>query len=741
MKMINFSNYSISINNKFILQNISFSIKKRGLYVLCGPSGSGKSSLLNAIVKADGFKNANIIGEKVIDLKPTDFHYIPVDDNIFALLTVNDNLKFFSSNQNEIDNILKELKIYNLKNKKCSLLSKGERERIAIASGLIDSKKVLLIDEPTSNLDIETSKLVYDIILKYSKEKIIIIATHDYKMIEDKADGLVYLENGKIIKNTICHHKDINTIKLKKSRFPFLTYSKFCISNLFMAKIGLIINAFVLSLSLLLLFMSLANFNLDYYSSYKNIVEKEIKCEFASFNDLNFDSMKMGYNEYLKNENLSSKDVVPTFNKRIKDININIVYSKYYSTKNVEERIKSFNSRYNFDNNQYTYYPIYINENIIGEFNDNKINLELGQECDFKNDDGCKLIFDGVLSKDIPFDAIVDGKYHFDRYNKQIDVLDFNENLDFYSIRDYINDLGDEQLKRTAFSMALGNKIRPYSKDIVIENGDMISSDDEIVINNSNFFTLLYSDDEKIADFNKNYHEKILINDPSYYLKGILEEFKVVGLAKKNINDNNEYIYVSENVFHKIKERIINNDYNHTYTLKYNKSFIYDNIDKLINGRYTCQEDIISYITFYNNIHASAETFFVISIFCSVLSLTISIVFLHNINKKNYKNYSLLLLLGKSKKNVYFVYLLQMLLVIILPLFISLLFSYPFTVSITNIFCVNNFWGESCKGSLVFGVLNGYLGIFVQSIILILLLFPTVLMIRKKKAIEYLNYE
>ncbi len=261
--MIKFDNYSIYVCGDYILKDISFSIKENGVYVLCGPSGSGKSTILNTIARTDYIHNGKITGNKTLDYNSTDVHYVSVDDNVFGFFTINDNLKLFSSDQNKIDEILKELNIFELKNKKCSLLSKGERERVAIASGLIDDKPILLIDEPTANLDNEFSKVAYDVILKYGHNKITIIATHDYKMIEDRADGLIYLDNGEIVKNTIKETDNKITLSKRKSHFPIHSYFKFCFANLFTSKTRFVINTIIMTFTFLLVFVAFANLTAD----------------------------------------------------------------------------------------------------------------------------------------------------------------------------------------------------------------------------------------------------------------------------------------------------------------------------------------------------------------------------------------------------------------------------------------------------------------------------------------------
>lgn len=748
-KMIKFQNYSILINGDYLLNDISFSVKSNGVYIFSGPSGSGKSSILNAIAKSNYFDKAEITGSKIIDYRNNDIHYLTVDDNVFGFLTVNDNLKIFSSNQEAIDDVLNDLHIFDLKNTKCSLLSKGERERVAIAGGLIDSKKLLLIDEPTANIDNDFSNLVYDVIFKYSSRKIIIIATHDYKMIEERAKGVLYLKEGKIIKNTIDSSEDevIKPIK-NKLYFPFSTYLKFSISSLLASKAGFIINTIVMSLAFLLMFVSVSNYTIDYQKSYQNMVMNVSTNDYVASSDARFDPFEIGYKEYLNKERFDSSDVVPTFSTLINSpsgirVNTIITYDTYYSNAEIKEKINNFSTRYSFEDNDYRYYPIYFSDNMMKKFKEHQIYLEIGDEYKFNRvtSDDYRFIFDGTYSDDSSFEAIIPENYRFERYDEHIALLDFNSNLDFYDERDRINQLGDIELIRYATWMGLGDTIKPYTDDVdIFEGGHPITNDDEVIISNSFFFYLLYSDDERLLPINYKYRDYITINNPSYSLKGILEQFKVVGLAK---NNNSNSVYVSQNVYDQIRNRIIDNDYNYYYSLKYSKDFISNNIDEFIEGRFDFTEvvDLGSYDDFYETSHGRALFIFIISLCIALISLAANIIYCHNINKKNYKNYSLLMLVGKNKKEVYGVYSLMMCVLLFVPFIVGAMLGWLSTYLIEILLNFTDFFGSGSFGNMVYGVGYGYLGIIILYILFLLILLPTVILLRKKKAVYNLYHE
>ena len=87
--MIKFEKYGIKINGDYIINGISFEISTNGIYVLCGESGLGKSTILNAIAGTDYFKDAEFDGTKSNSFKSTEMHYVTVDDNVNTYLNVN----------------------------------------------------------------------------------------------------------------------------------------------------------------------------------------------------------------------------------------------------------------------------------------------------------------------------------------------------------------------------------------------------------------------------------------------------------------------------------------------------------------------------------------------------------------------------------------------------------------------------------------------------------------------------
>ena len=196
-----------------IFSNISLNIKKGELIALVGPSGSGKSSLLNMISFLDLPDSGEIIfqDKKLSDLSEYDKNYFRI--NKISLIFQNNNLlNDFTAEENvalpliikneKKDKAIKQaqkiLKDFNLSNRNSHFpdeLSGGEQQRVAIARCLIAGTDLILADEPTGNLDYNTSQEVFSYFLKLKKlNKTIIFATHNREL-ANKADYKLSISN------------------------------------------------------------------------------------------------------------------------------------------------------------------------------------------------------------------------------------------------------------------------------------------------------------------------------------------------------------------------------------------------------------------------------------------------------------------------------------------------------------------------------------------------------------------
>ena len=201
------------------IKDISFSIKQGECVILCGKSGSGKSTILRIVsglapVFYDGILQGNIKvnGQIPAELESEEraelFGVVFQDPRSqFFMNTVQDEICFAAENigvsSNKIKEMLYEVSefigIEDLLLRNIDELSSGQKQKVAIASSLILQPKVLILDEPTSNLDIQGSKVLIEIIKKIKDKGIsVVISEHRLDSFKEVADRFLYINKGKL---------------------------------------------------------------------------------------------------------------------------------------------------------------------------------------------------------------------------------------------------------------------------------------------------------------------------------------------------------------------------------------------------------------------------------------------------------------------------------------------------------------------------------------------------------------
>ncbi|MGL4951155.1 MAG: ABC transporter ATP-binding protein [Mycoplasma sp.] len=232
--IINCSNISLknndSINEEYILRNISFSINEGDFVIILGKSGSGKTTLLNIIaglIKPDSgsllIKDRDIV--TMSDDEKTYWRryflgYVFQNYGLFNVLNVYDNIrssvdianmhsnkakkyfqdysKFKSTQHNTIDEVMKKLDIVNLKNKFPNELSGGQQQRVSLARVILKQPEIILADEPTGALDTENSEIVMKMIYELNKKgSTVLMITHNENLVQ-YANKIIHISDGLI---------------------------------------------------------------------------------------------------------------------------------------------------------------------------------------------------------------------------------------------------------------------------------------------------------------------------------------------------------------------------------------------------------------------------------------------------------------------------------------------------------------------------------------------------------------
>lgn len=193
--MLSVKNLNKSYGGKQVLNNINFDVSIGSFISITGASGQGKSTLLYLLglidksdsgeIIIDGFDTSKLKDKQLTNIRKTTISIILQNFALIERKTVIENIKLAQkikgASQLSIDQVLTDLEIIQHKNKLPKELSGGEKQRVAIARALLAKSKLLLLDEPTGNLDNQTSvkfqNLLLDIQEKYNLT--IILVTHD----------------------------------------------------------------------------------------------------------------------------------------------------------------------------------------------------------------------------------------------------------------------------------------------------------------------------------------------------------------------------------------------------------------------------------------------------------------------------------------------------------------------------------------------------------------------------------
>lgn len=188
-------NLKFAYDKKVILNinNLDFQIGK--IYSILGDNGCGKTTLLKILSGLLGDQKHKIENSIYVHQNP-----IMLSGSVFDNVAYGLKIREETNIEKRVQVALKEVGLEKLSNQNSKTLSGGEVQRVAITRALILKPKVLLLDEPTANVDKQTVKLMKNFLTNITPQTTVIIASHDHDFVEQICDEIFFLEKGKLRK-------------------------------------------------------------------------------------------------------------------------------------------------------------------------------------------------------------------------------------------------------------------------------------------------------------------------------------------------------------------------------------------------------------------------------------------------------------------------------------------------------------------------------------------------------------
>lgn len=414
--MLRLKNVNKKYGSSEVLRNINLSFRSNEFVMILGKSGSGKSTLLNLIAGLDNNYDGNLIidGINTKSFKERDWDYyrnnkigiIFQNYNLINNLDVYDNLELpmiinginKDKRKNRINYLLNKISLSKYKNKYINILSGGEAQRIAILRALVNDPKILLCDEPTGALDTKTSKIVMNLLKEVSKDKLIIMVTHNEELANKYATRIIKIEDGIILNDTNPYIYNTNNeyekrrnkkIKLtKKIKIALNNYKSNYLKNILTS---FAISISILSIALVLTISSGIKNNINKLEKHNLslmpiIIEKETIINSNKINNIDKQSKNKIYPDYSYNTvyyNKLNNDLIEYVNKLNNDIKLSYNSNYYLDSNNNKLSFNLLNEVMNkkiLENEFDLLYGSYSNQDnslILIVDNDNKVNNEI----------------------------------------------------------------------------------------------------------------------------------------------------------------------------------------------------------------------------------------------------------------------------------------------------------------------------------------------------------------------------
>ncbi len=243
MRISNLSKtYRLKSGEVRALNDVNMELPENGTVFILGKSGSGKTTLLNLLSGLDSADEGSVIevgGKNIVTCSRAERDgyrnshcgFVFQEYNLIPELDVKENvglsleLQGNKDNKSAVENALKLVELEGYGNRKITELSGGQKQRVAIARAIVKDPKIVFADEPTGALDSDTGEMVMTLLKNISKDRLVIIVSHDKEFAEKYGDRIIELSDGKVVSDSDGEHTESEQQQkdFKKPKLPLKT--------------------------------------------------------------------------------------------------------------------------------------------------------------------------------------------------------------------------------------------------------------------------------------------------------------------------------------------------------------------------------------------------------------------------------------------------------------------------------------------------------------------------------------
>ena len=619
------------------LNKVSINFRENEFVSILGPSGSGKTTLLNIVGGLDKYDSGDLIINETSTKKYKDkdwdsyrnhrvgfvfqsYNLIPHQSilaNVELALTLSGISK--KERKRRAKKVLKEVGLSDHIHKRPNELSGGQMQRVAIARALVNNPDIILADEPTGALDSETSKQIMKLLKDVSKDKLVIMVTHNPELASEYSNRIINLKDGEVIGDSNPYDgKEIvefKTGKTKKTNMNFITALSLSLNNLMTKKGRTILTSFAGSIGIIgiALILSLSNgvnnyinkIEEDTLTSYPLRIDKvnvdmsSLMSSFMGNNDKEPHDTNYVYSNDIMTDMISSMYGGITTNN-LKD------FKKYIEdNNNINDYTNDIKYKYNLDLNIYRSDLLKVNPSeimdIFGFNNQFSNNVDVFMELT----DNKKLLNDQY--------EIVSGRLP-NEYNELVLIIDDKNEINDYVL--YSIGLKDQkEIQETMQKMQKGEELQEF-ESTKYSYDDILKLEYKLILNTDYYKKEngVWIDKSKDAE----YLSKLVNNGENLKIVGIIKPAEDSNISLNNgigyTSDLTKYVVNKINESEIAKEQLSNKNINVFTNLGFTNLESYENNLKLLGivdlddpdgieiypNSFESKDEIIKYIDEYN---------------------------------------------------------------------------------------------------------------------------------------------